>query len=172
MMKKRIMLVKVLDSTLIEEQCKELLKDENFGGYSELVEAYPSQDECLHFLTYMTYEQTDNKRVKYPQRHDIEVISSYEYEMISEELMPPFFLDFAKRMEKKLFCPNCYCNLMDEQVYVISETQFVFNEETRKFEPVLVVDAGSDIYCPICGDAFIDKLIDPYLEFKDIKVQK
>ena len=71
MMKKRIMLVKVLDSTLIEEQCKELLKDENFGGYSELVEAYLSQDERLHFLTYMTYEQTDNKRVKYPQSHYI-----------------------------------------------------------------------------------------------------
>ena len=171
-MKKRIMLVKVLDSTLDVDQCKELLKYEKFGGYSELVESYSSKDECLYFLTYIMYSQTADIRVKYPQRHDIEVISFCEYESISEELMPPLFLDFAKRMEEKLFCPNCYCNLMDEQVYILSETQFVFNEETRKFEPVLTVDAGSDIYCPICGNATIDKLIDPYLVFKDIEIQK
>lgn len=172
MMKKRIMLVKVLDSTLIEEQCKKLLKDENFGGYSELVESYSSQDEYLYFLTYMTYVKTDDRRLKYPQRHDIEVISFYEYETISDELMPPFFLDFAKRMEKKLLCPHCNCNLMEEPVYVISETQFVFDEETRKFNPVLVSDFGSDIYCPACGNAVINKLIEPYLDFKDIQIQK
>lgn len=172
MMKKRIMLVKVLDQTLDIDQCEELLKHENFGCYSELVESYSSQDECLHFLTYMTYEQTEDRQVKYPQRHDIEVISFYEYETISDELMPPFFLDFAKRMEKKLLCPHCNCNLMEEPVYVISETQFVFDEETRKFNPVLVSDFGSDIYCPACGNAVINKLIEPYLDFKDIQIQK
>lgn len=172
MMKKRIMLVKVLDQTLDIDQCEELLKHENFGGYSELVESYSSQDECLHFLTYMTYEQTEDRLVKYPQRHDIEVISFYEYEMISEELMPPFFLDFAKRMEKKILCPHCCCDLSKEKIFVFSDTQFIFNEEKCKFEPVLVVDAGSDIICPNCGVEDIGDLIEPYFEFEEIQIKK
>ena len=170
MLEKRIMLVKIKDQSMDSHSIEKLLEENEFGGYIEETDVFKETSKYRHFLTYTNYEAYKTHEITLNSINpNVEVVSTFVYRTLDEQLMPSLFYTFAKKIETKILCPHCYYDLKPEKLELLSYTCFKFDENTSTYKPYLVYDYEAEVNCPDCGEP-VDSAISPYLHFKDIRL--